>query len=354
MSNTVSIGLSNNGQSTHYVVDNTSLAAELGILLADVLGSTAISQNVTGGLLSSPYVVPSSVLSPGGNVIADYTSVSTYDEAYQFVAEGWNKVKNITIQASGNESILFIADNFVQGDLDFSGVMNDVELRLLDSKRSNILSGEGDDIVRVTTATNSSDWSNLHNIHTGDGDDLVVIGKGDESLIPTTIVNYVDGLYTTVAADLGTGSDTYSSAEFGLKTMDHVHGGRGSDTIYTGDGDDILYGDSDFGSVFKVADGEYNLVSKGDFLSGGAGHDEFHYNIGDGFGIVSDGFDHILDFGTDDVLILDLLTGSDTVTTENATLHTTSGDLSGVMVLINDDASVFLQDYTGSTSEIFV
>ncbi len=354
MSNTVNVGFSNNGQNSHYIVDNNELATELGVVSGSILGSTYISQNVTGGMLSDPYDIPATTVATGGTVSADYTTMSTYDEAYVFAAEGWNKVKNITVKASGEDSMLFMADNFVQADLDFARVKNDVELWIQDGKRSNVLTGIGDDIVRITSATNNPDWSNLHKIRTGNGDDLVVVEAGDETLIPTTAVNFVNGMNTKIEVDLGNGKDTYSSGDDGFQTRDHIHGGRGSDTIFTGEGEDVLYGDSDTGEVNKLGAGLYEVASEGDHLSGGENHDEFHYSVGDHFGIVIDGFDHILDFAEEDILILDGLTDSDTFDTEAATLQTASGDLSGIMVLINSEASVFLEDYTGSTSEIFV
>lgn len=354
MSDNVIVGFGNNGNSSHYVVDNNSLAAQLGLMIGSVLGSSFITDDVTGGSLADPYLVPATSSAIGGSVTADYTTISTYDEAYRFVSSGWNHVKNIAAKVTGNDSILFISDLFVQNDLDFSGVNNDVELNVLNTKRSNILTGNGDDFVRVTSATNNPGWSNLHLISTGDGNDYVVVNKGDASLIPTTLVNFVDGRYTTVEANLGRGNDTYAANNDHIKTSDHVHGGTGSDKIFTGDGNDILYGDYDFGVISKNAPGDYDLVSKGDTLKGGAGHDEFHYSNGDGFGIVGDGFDHILDFATNDVLIMTTHSPGDVVTTENAVVHVDSIDLSGVMVLVNDVASVFLENYSGNTADIFV
>jgi len=354
MSDNVIVGFSNNGNSSHYIVDNNSLAVQLGLMIGSVLGSSFLTDDVTGGSLSDPYFIPATSSAIGGSVDADYTTVSTYDEAYRFVSSGWNHVKNIAAKVTGDDSILFIADKFVQADLDFSGVNNDVELNILNTKRSNILTGIGDDFVRVTSASNIGGWSNLHLISTGDGNDYVVINKGDAALIPTSQVNFVDGRSTTVEANLGRGNDTYAANNDHIKTSDHVHGGSGSDKIFTGDGNDILYGDYDFGVISKNSPGDYDLVSKGDTLKGGSGHDEFHYSNGDGFGIVGDGFDHILDFATDDVLIVDTHSPTDTITTENVTVHVDSVNLTGVMVLVNNVASVFLENYSGSTSDIFV
>ncbi len=198
MSNTVTVGFSNDGKSTHYVVDNASLASTLNV--GNTLGAAAISANVTGGAIANPYEVEKTQFTGpiDGTAIGAYTTAGSMDEAYKFTANGWNLVKNITVKASGNDSILFIADNFVQADMDFSGVNNDVELRIFDGKRGNYLTGNGDDRIVFTTATNNADWSNLHKISTGGGDDIVSVDKGDASLKGSTIVSNVTGSGTFV------------------------------------------------------------------------------------------------------------------------------------------------------------
>lgn len=348
MQNTVIVGFSNNGTSAHYVVDNTTLATELGLPATSVLGSTAITDNVTGGALSDPYIVPAVPELTGpidGIVDAVYaSSLKLYDEAYLFHADGWNQVKNITVKASGENEMLFIADNFVQADMDFSEVSASVTLLVYDGKRGNYWMGEGDDRIVITSATNNADWSNTHIIHTGGGNDVVVVGHGDDALIADTIVNYTDARFTTVSADLGDGNDLYVSGP-AIFSTDNVKGGAGSDIISTGGNNDTLEGGLDDGDVFAVSDDLYNLLAAGDILSGGADADKFVYATGDGF-------DHIVDFEDADVLQL-LLGGGDTVATHEATLHTASGDLTGTMVLVNDTAAVFLQDYTNA-AEIFV
>lgn len=350
MSNTVTVGFSNNGTSAHYVMENNSLAGQMGI--ANILGSSYISENITGGAISGPYSVPANTVTiPGGDVTGEYTTTSSVDEAYRFVADGWNTVKNISVTAQGDDSVLFIADNFVHADMDFSGITNTVELRIFDGKRGNYSTGSGDDRIEITTATNNEGWSNLHIIETGAGDDIVSISKGDDAMIDTTIVNYTDGRFTTVEADLGDGNDVYFSDE-GVATTDIIHGGKGNDTLFTGLGDDILYGGEDRGAIAKIQDGMYNLLADGDRLFGGEGSDTFSYTTGDGFGMIGDGFDHILDFEDND--LVELLTHvGDTVETEVATVQTDSGDVTGTMITVNDTAAIFLENYFND-AEIFV
>lgn len=343
MSNTVKVGFSNSGQAAHYVVENNALSSEFGV--AHILGAASVTANVTGGAITDPYSVD------GGTVNGMYTPIGSYDEAYRFNAIGWNKVKNVTVTAEGDDSILFIADNFVHADMDFSKVNNDVDLRIYDVKRGNYWTGDGDDRILVTTASNEATWSNTHKISTGAGDDIVTIDKGDANMIATTGVNDVSGKYSIVEADLGEGNDIFRSNN-NVASRDIVKGGKGNDTIYTGAGDDTLYGGEDSGVVVTLSDTLYRILAEGDVLFGGTGKDKFVYQAGDGFGFIGDGFDHIVDFEDHDVLEL-LLNPGDTVETHIATVQTAAGDLTGTMVTINNEASVFLENYTNEAN-IFV
>lgn len=349
MANNFTVGFSNDGVNTHYVIDNTALAAAFGV--ADVLGSTAITANVTGGALTSPYDVPAVDMDTNGVVDAAYTTSGSYDEAYFFTAQGWNFVKNITVKAEGDKSMLMIGTRFVHADVDFSKVTDDVNVQLKDGKRSNVLTGEGDDRVYISSATNKEEWSNIHKIKTGEGNDMVTIDVGDNALKTSSIVKFTDGRYTSVEADLGKGDDVFYSNN-NVKSKDTVWGGKGSDTIYTGAGNDVIYGGEDNGAIVDHGDALYTLLAKGDTLYGGTGADKFKYSTSDGAGFIGDGFDHIVDFANEDVLQM-TLHGSDVVTTESATVQTTSGNMTGTMVSVNGNAAVFLEDYF-NTAQIFV
>ncbi len=343
MANNVTVSFSNDGNSGLYVVNNNDLANDFDI--TNVLGVAAITENVSGGAVDPTYVVPATAVSApvSGTVGGDYTTVASTDEAYKFVAEGWNQAKNISVVASGDDSILFIADNFVHADMDFSDVNNTVELRIYDGKRGNYITGSGDDRIEITTATNNKGWTNKHNVQTGDGDDIVIINNGDSSLIGETIVKVTNGSLTTIEADLGNGNDVYVS-DNNVRTKDYVFGGKGEDTIYTGMGNDILEGGEDRGVIAELSPNLYDLIAKGDTLFGGEGVDTFKYTSADGFGLLGDGFDHIVDFENHDILDL-TLQGTDVVTTDLATVQTIDGDMIGTMVSINSEASIFLEDF---------
>ncbi len=358
--NEVKIAFSNEGIDPHYVVENTALAQKLGV--EDVLGASAVAvrDNVSGGEVKDSYYVEAGPFSvqPGGTVDAFYFKnpyCFGYKENYFFTASGWNEVKDISVTVAGGNSTFFSANNFVHADMDFSQVKNNVFLKVTDAKRGNYVTGNGDDIIKITLATNDTDdlgWDDFHKIKTGNGNDKVIIRQGDESLIGETEVTSVDGQLTNVEAYLGNGHDYFSA--LGVYSHDTVDGGKGNDRLYGGGGDDHLiggsgrdklYGGEDDGSAMLLSAGMYELIQSGDLLEGGKGKDTFHYKTGDGF-------DHILDFGNNDDLAL-LLGDGDSYANEIATLQTSGGDLQGTMITINGEAAVFLEDYF-NTPDILV
>ncbi len=359
--NDVDIAFGNEGIGPKYVLENQSLAEEFGI--DNVLGedAVAVSDTVTGGNFNAPYFVDSSdsSVAPGGTVEAHYFKnpfCFGYDEIYSFKATGWNEVKNVSATVEGKNSIFFAVDNFVNADLDFSGVKNSVMLKVLDAKRGNYLTGNKNDIIKITSATNDLEedagWNDIHTIKTQGGHDKVFIAQGDEDLIDTTDVSFVDGSITIVDADLGNGNDYFNAKD--AYTEDTVLGGNGKDKIFSGAGNDnlnggrhndVLAGGEDEGSAVELSAGLYDLIAAGDVLEGGHGRDTFIYKSGDGF-------DHVVDFENRDVLKLYLDSG-DTSNAELATLQTDAGDLTGTMVTVNGEAAVFLEDYT-NLSSVFV
>ncbi|MDA0967529.1 MAG: hypothetical protein O2970_11310 [Proteobacteria bacterium] len=354
MSNSITVGFSNAGTSQHYVLENQSFANQLGV--STVLASSSVTDNVSGGALSDPYYVPETEWSiPGGFVEAEFfNKFGSTDEAFFFRAEGWNKVKDVSIVAEGDALINMTVDNFVHADLDFSNVDNEVTLNILDGKRGNYKTGDYNDKIRISSATNDSGWSNKHVVDSGAGDDVIVVFKGDNSLIYSTIVNYTDGHLTTFDVRMGSGNDVFYSA-VGFSSMDYVHGDDGNDIIASGGGNDKIFGDAgndvliggeDTGQINEIAENEYELINNeyelinyGDILSGGVGSDVFYWQPGDGF-------DYITDFSESDVLIID---SEDFVETAVATVHTDSGDFTGLMISVNNIESLFLQDYFNDT-----
>ena len=348
MSNTVNVGFSNNGQASHYVVENTNLSDTFDMDASSVLGSSYVSDDVTDGDFDeNPYTIPATDYASGGDVLASYLSSSEFFETYSFVADGWNTVKNISVTASGNSSIFFTADNFVHADMDFSDVLNNVILQIFDGKRGNYITGEGNDFIQITSSTNNSGWSNLHQIETGNGNDTVLVATGDDALIGTTIVNYTDGRFTTVEADLGNGDDVFAAADVGLLTSDYVDGGAGNDNIITGAGEDFIDGGEDNGVLFQsdTDDLIYEMIAFGDILNGGDGADEYMYSTGDGF-------DYVVGFSAEDILTLDV-DETDVVTTEIINLQNGSSLTEGILVSVNGDGGVFLELYV-DTTDVFV
>ncbi len=237
MSNIVLVGFGNDGIDKHYVVDNITLAAIMSVDPALILGLSEITDDVTGGSLNPQYI-----LGNGSIVDATFGNITPTHEFFTFSAEGWNLVKNISAVSIGSEKITFIANNFVHADLDFSGVSEDVILQVYNAKRGNLATGDGDDFIVVTSATNNTSWSNLHMISTGNGSDEVIIDAGSQNLKDTTIVDFIDGAFTKTEVFLGDGEDFFHT-EGNVATRDRVSGGNDNDVVYSGSGDDYVSGD---------------------------------------------------------------------------------------------------------------
>lgn len=111
----------------------------------------------------------------------------------------------------------------------------DADLVVTDDKPTQVLAGDGDDVVR------GGNGGNL--ISGGDGADYLLGGKGDDYL----------------AGDAG---------------MDSLYGGDGNDILYGGEGDDYLDGEAGSDLLFGGAGNDTLIWSKGnDILCGNEGDD---------------------------------------------------------------------------------
>lgn len=89
------------------------------------------------------------------------------------LASDWNDVKNI--RAESDTAADIHVENFVHADVHF-GDGGDSRITLVDAKRGFITTGDGDDRVEVSGQSFSTAWSNLFDVRTGDGDDVMVFG----------------------------------------------------------------------------------------------------------------------------------------------------------------------------------
>lgn len=139
-----------------------------------------------------------------------------------------------------------------------------------------------------TTADKTVFWGNVirmvefavgtTNLSSGDQTALDdAINNSDSSLDLSTIVNNLDYVAPSGSTYNGTtGADTLT----GGTGDDTLNGDSGNDTLNGGDGDDTLKGQGGDDDLYGQA-GE-------DYLKGGNGNDTYHYDLGNGWDIISE------------------------------------------------------------------
>ncbi len=128
----------------------------------------------------------------------------------------------------------------------------DSAVEIVGAQRANVVTGGGDDLVRIDTARlGDPGWQDDYRIATGRGDDTVRIGGADiAGLLAAGDASFAgsggaplafdtSGAAQRVHADLGRGNDLFLGNN---ATADSVRGGGGADTIWAGAGDDTLIG----------------------------------------------------------------------------------------------------------------
>ncbi|WP_144185486.1 FG-GAP repeat domain-containing protein [Elioraea rosea] len=181
----------------------------------------------------------------GGLVEADTTGGT----AHSFdVVGGWNSVKNAFAQSDQAEELRF--DGFVQVDIDVG--RGDAEgasiVTVVGAKRGNIVTGDGNDVIRVEMLSNEASWNNEFRIVTGGGDDVVELTgldrDGELAGGDTTYAEFANGAggrwdvsggMTRSFVDLGAGNDRF----IGHGSDDTVTGGEGDDLADGGEGEDV-------------------------------------------------------------------------------------------------------------------
>ncbi|WP_291295869.1 VCBS repeat-containing protein [Elioraea sp.] len=216
----------------------------------------------------------------GGLVEADTVGGT----AHSFdVVGGWNSVKNAFAQSDEAEELRF--DGFVQVDIAVgSGDPGGASIiTVIGAKRGNIVTGAGDDIIRVEVLSNEGTWNNEFRINAGAGDDVVTITglDRDRELAggDTTYASFVgtggtwntSGGTTATFVDLGDGNDRF----IGHGSDDTVTGGAGDDLADGGGGTDVwvLTGTQD-GYRIAWMDGRYIVTDIDHSANGNDGRDD--------------------------------------------------------------------------------
>ena len=206
--------------------------------------STAQVKN--GSSLDSGVVNVGAVSVPGtgagGTVDVGYDPSSN---SFKFdVSSAWNSVKNALAQSDTSENLIF--KDFVQVDVHLGGTGSS-NVEVLNAKRGNISTGEGNDTVTVSVISNDKAWVNAFNIDTGAGNDTIVVKAGtafDGGVAAgTNVVNggagVTDGSFTSVKIDAGAGNDSIDLSGVNLASS-LVTGGKGIDNIKASGGADTF------------------------------------------------------------------------------------------------------------------
>ena len=169
----------------------------------------------------------------------------------------WNTIKNIEISDFTGSALRI--SNFVDAWVHLDGDA-DRNVTIDGVKRAEVVTGGGDDDVRIGIDSNTADWSNDLRIDTGAGDDWINVGPASRDF---TGDGEVRTGWTNGQVFAGSGDDVVSVGWDGNFTID---GGDGSDDLYGGNGDDIIMGGND---TLNGNGGEpYH-----NYLSGGSGDD---------------------------------------------------------------------------------
>lgn len=150
----------------------------------------------------------------------------SFDTAQTADAEGWNNKKNVSVvgaDLAGTLPSIFghlreevvTLNNFVHVDADFSdyvanseGIATSVELTIQNTKRGNIVLGEGEDELNISSVSNGAHWSNKFRIDAGKGADTINLNKGDDEVEGFKFKKLInDGSATTFYIDLGDDQD---------------------------------------------------------------------------------------------------------------------------------------------------
>lgn len=166
------------------------------------------------------------------------------------VTGAWDSVKNVYVATGGPEAtkpVRFLLDGFVQADVLAMGA-GAATLTLRGAKRGNVVTGDGDDSIRIETFANPSATGLEFRVATGAGNDTVTIrpltgpiaGDPTYGIAPPDAAPFVtSGRIQTSFVDLGDGNDRFVGRG---RTRDVVFGGAGADTITGGGGNDTLTG----------------------------------------------------------------------------------------------------------------
>ncbi len=191
----------------------------------NVFHSGAGSLDITAVRFASGSTVAGNAASGGSAASLDWSAGGS--AATLTLDRAWNSIKNAEVFSFTGTSLTLVnwVDAWVHLDNAFGQAI------IIDgAKRGEVTTGSGDDTVWIGLDSNSEGWTNHFRVSTGAGNDTVTIGvsTADYSISAFRTAAY-DGRWTTTEIDTGEGDDS-------------VIGGAGDDTIRLGEGEDTARG----------------------------------------------------------------------------------------------------------------
>jgi len=195
----------------------------------------------------------------------DGYSAGEFNKSITAVANTWNGdgVKEIKVDAVDTNVTTI---NFVDVDLNLANSDAGITVNVNNSKRGEIDTGAGDDIVNISVETNDAGWSNEFVINSNDGNDVI------------TFTNAQNSEFTQLDIDAGADDDIINISDLTAYYTDDVSarvldGGEGNDTIIGSVGNETILG----------GDGDDTIIggSGNDYIEAGAGNDSVFFDSTD-------------------------------------------------------------------------
>jgi Ca2+-binding RTX toxin-like protein len=217
----------------------------------------------------------------GGNYVLDIKLSSNGTDYYQLGSDQYPLSHSFDVATESLSSLALAINEYTDGetvDDDFNGLTQNSTLYVnadndtlvgIDDDNENLIGDDqnnslyGDTGNDVLVGADGNDY-----LLGGEGDDWVLGGDGDDVLLSESY-DASGNRYGDASADLldgGAGNDYIE----GLAGDDILIGGSESDTLYGGDGNDIVYG-----GTYDYSNNELISDSSSDDLYGGAGNDKF-------------------------------------------------------------------------------
>lgn len=119
----------------------------------------------------------------------------------------WNAIKVLSVTGFTGQGLTL--EGWVDVDLDLGSLETAIALTVDGSKRGEIATGAGDDVIAIGADSNETEWSNLFVIDTGAGADTVTVGDASRAYAAESFGESFFSANTEVEIRLGAGDDSF-------------------------------------------------------------------------------------------------------------------------------------------------